>query len=119
MNGTSGLATTLTVTNKLTALTLLQPATEEYPVCVTRARVLQQDWAVTVLCLPPVTVACLLLTQRQERLGGDQVGTVQEHTGRLQHAAAGQNLHKHTKQQNPMMSEGNLLCRTKENVFLL
>lgn len=63
---------------------------------VARARVLQQDWTVTVLALPLVTVARLLLTQQQEGLRRDQVGTVQKHIRRLQHAAAGQNLHKHT-----------------------
>lgn len=81
--------------DKLTALALLQPATQEYPVGVARSSVLQQDWTVTVLWLPLVTVTRLPLTQNKEGLGRDQVGTVQKHSGRLQHTAAGQNLHKH------------------------
>lgn len=63
---------------------------------VARASVLQQDRTVTVFPALLVTVTCLLLAQQQERLRRDQVGTVQEHTRRLQHAAAGQNLHKRT-----------------------
>lgn len=65
--------------------------------CVARARVLQQDWTVAVFNVAVATVTRLLLTQRQEGLRRDQVGTVLKDPGRLQHAAAGQNLqHKRT-----------------------
>lgn len=60
------------------------------------ASVLQQDWTVTVHLFPLVAVARLLLAQEQEGLRRDQVGTVQKHTRRLQHTAAGQNLNTHT-----------------------
>lgn len=91
-----GVQLTITLSDKLTALAPLQPAMKRYPVRATRASILQQDWTVTVFRVPVVAVTRLLLTQHQERLWRDQVGTVQEHAGRLQHAAAGQNLYQHT-----------------------
>lgn len=59
---------------------------------VASAGVFQQDGAVAVLAVPLLAVAGLLLTQFQERLGRNQVATVQEHSGRLQQTAAGQDL---------------------------
>lgn len=65
---------------------------EKHPVCVTCAGILQQDWTVAVFNVAVVTVTRLPLTQRQEGLRRDQVGTVLKDAGRLQHATAGQNL---------------------------
>lgn len=88
---------TVTLSDKLTALAVLQPAMKRYPVRTTRASILQQDWTVAVFLVPVVAVTRLLLTKHLKRLWRDQVGTVQEHAGRLQHVAAGQNLHQHTQ----------------------
>lgn len=80
----------------LTALALLQPSVQKYPVCLASAGVLQQDGAVTVLAIPLVAVTRLPLTEFQERLWRHQVRTVQEHRGSLEQTAAGQDLqHKH------------------------
>lgn len=74
---------------------------EEYPVCVASAGVLQQDGTVAVFAILLVAVTHLLLTQGQEGLRRDQVGTAQEHSGRSQQAAAGQDLQNtHVKANN-------------------
>lgn len=82
--------------NRLTALALLHPALKKYPMSMACASILQQKRTGAFFCIFLVTMAGLCLTQRQKRIGRDQVGAVEEHTGGLQHAAAGQNLHKKT-----------------------
>lgn len=59
---------------------------------MTCAGVLLEERTVAVFNILLVTVAHLLLTEQQESLRRDQVGALQKHTGRLQHATARQNL---------------------------
>ena len=68
---------------------------QKNPMSVACSSVLQQDRTVTVLDVLLSTVAGLGLTQQQEGLRRDEVGTVEKHARGLQHPTAGQNLHKY------------------------